>query len=64
MNQSVIALKRWNYVDAGGAEMVRGVAMTAKPRANGVDARSKEAHPCPTKGDLREGSLRGKEEFS
>ena len=32
-------------------EMVRGVAMTAKSRANGVDARSKEAHPCPTKGD-------------
>ena len=44
--------------------MMRGVAMTAKPRANGVDARSKEAHPCPTKGDLREGSLQGKEEFS
>ena len=44
--------------------MVRGVAMTAKPRANDVEPRSKEAHPCPTKGDLREGSLRGKEEFS
>ena len=39
MNQSVIALKRWNYVDAGGAEMVRGVAMTAKPRANDVEPR-------------------------
>ena len=39
--------RRWS----GGEEMVRGVAMTAKPRANGADARSKEAHPCPTKGD-------------
>ena len=35
----------------GAEEMVGGVAMTAKPRANGEDARSEEAHPCPTKGD-------------
>ena len=44
--------------------MVRGVAMTAKPRANGVVARSKEAHPCPTKEDLRTREGSPQEEFS
>ena len=34
----------------GWEEMVRGVAMTAIPRANGVDARSKEARPCQQRG--------------